>query len=125
MSTLYAKSNVTGQGDRRLLCNDTGVLLVDNSGTTPIATAALSNVAASITNVTLLAANANRRRTVIVNDSTSNLRIKFGATASSTSFTYLLYPQDTYESVPFREYLGIIDGIWESAVGSARVTEMS
>jgi len=104
-------------------CNDDGyqeVIIVSGTGGTPT----LTNVAASATSVTLLAANASRQRIVIVNDSTSNLYIKFGATASSTSFTYLLFQQDTYESPVSGEYLGIIDGIWDSAIGSARISEM-
>jgi len=90
----------------------------------PVATATLSNVAASATSVTIIASNASRLRLVIHNDSTSRLRIKFGATASSTSFTYLLESYDTYESSSTNLYTGVIDGIWDTATGSARVTEM-
>ena len=89
-----------------------------------IATATLSNVASSASSITIVAANANRLRLIIYNDSTSILRIKFGATASSTSFTYALDPKATYESPTFNLYTGVIDGIWDSANGSARVTEM-
>ena len=90
-----------------------------------VTTATLSNVAASATTVTVLAANANRLRAVIHNDSVSaTLYIKFGATASLTSFTYKLAPDDTYESPSANVYTGVIDGIWSAATGSARITEM-
>jgi hypothetical protein len=90
-----------------------------------VSSATLSNVAASASNVTLLAANSSRKRIVIHNDSTSKLRIKFGATASSTSFTVALNGYETYESPNFNVYTGIIDGIWDSATGSARITELT
>jgi hypothetical protein len=89
-----------------------------------ITTTTLSNVAASASNVTLLAANTSRRRIVLHNDSTAKLRVKFGATASTTSFTLALNAYETYESPNMNVYTGIIDGIWESATGSARLTEM-
>ena len=89
----------------------------------PITTATLSNVSASVTSVTLLAGNASRRRVVIVNDSTSKLYVKFGATASASSYTYLLAAGDTYESPVLDKYTGVIDGIWVSANGAARITE--
>ncbi len=103
----------------------TDSVTVKNAGAfANITTSTLSNVAASVTNVTVLAANAARKRIIIHNDSTSRLRLKFGATASATSFSVLLDTYDTYESPVAPVYVGIIDGIWEVAVGSARVTEM-
>lgn len=86
------------------------------------ATSALTNVAASASNVTCLASNASRRKVVLYNDSTSHVFVKFGATASATSFTYRLeggmhLEEDTYT--------GIIDCIWGSATGNARVTEIT
>jgi len=82
-----------------------------------------TNIASSITNVTLLSANTARLGATIFNDSTSNLGLKLGATASATSFTVKMQP-DSYFEVPFG-YYGIIDGIWNSAVGSARITELT
>lgn len=91
----------------------------------PAATPTLTNVTSSVTNVTLAASNSSRKRIVIVNDSTSILYMKFGATASSTSYTFKLNPGDTYDSPDFREYTGQIDGIWVSANGAARITEIT
>jgi hypothetical protein len=81
-----------------------------------------SNVSGSATNVTLLASNADRKGATVFNDSTAILYLKLGATASTTSFTVKLFENSYYE-VPF-DYTGIIDGIWASATGSARVTEL-
>jgi len=86
-------------------------------------TSALTNVAGSATSVTVLALNANRKGATIYNDSTAILYLKLGATASTTSFTVKMQP-DSYFEVP-GQYTGVIDGIWASATGSARVTELS
>lgn len=84
-----------------------------------------SNVAASATSVTLLAGNGLRKGYKIYNDSTANLRVdESGGTASTTNFTYLLGQNEFYES-PLMFPVGKITGIWESAAGSARVTELT
>ena len=88
------------------------------------ATASISRVSASATSVTLLAANANRRRVIIHNESTASLRIKLGATASATSYSLLLGPGDTYESPTDWVYTGAVDGIWDAANGAAQITEV-
>lgn len=86
-------------------------------------TATLSNVNASASSVTLLAANTARLGATIVNDSTVTLYVKFGATASTTSYTVKLLA-DAYYEVPFG-YYGIIDGISASATGVIRITEIT
>lgn len=92
----------------------------------PAATATLSNVAGSASSVTLLAANTGRLGAMIYNDSTALLYVKFGATASTSSFTVRLGSQQYYE-LPNNPgvYTGVIDGIWASATGNARVTEVT
>ena len=86
-------------------------------------TATLSNVSSSATNVTVLAANTARLGASVVNDSTQVLYLKMGTTASTTSYTVKLAAGAYYE-VPFG-YTGILDGLWASANGSARVTELT
>lgn len=86
-------------------------------------TGTTTTVASSATSVTLLASNNARMGASIFNDSTAILYVKFGATASTTSFIAKLQPDDLYE-VPFG-YTGIIDGIWASATGNARITEIT
>lgn len=87
-------------------------------------TATLANVASSATNVTLRAANTARLGLILYNDSTSSCYAKYGATASSTSFTVFLGP-GAYWEMPKPIYTGIVDGIWVAANGNMRVTELS
>lgn len=89
-----------------------------------LSTTAVTSVAASASSVQLLAANTGRRRFSVYNDSTATLRLKLGTTASTTSYTVKLVPDAYYESV-IGDYTGRIDGIWESATGSARITEVT
>lgn len=99
-------------------------LLVTSRATTPTQT----SVAGSASSVSLLAANNARKGAVITNDSSAVLYIKLGTTASTTSYTVTLAgsasaPFSSYE-VPFG-YVGAIDGIWASATGNARITEIA
>lgn len=88
-------------------------------------TATLANVNDQATNATLQAANANRVGWSCFNDSTSDLYVKFGATASATSFTVKVLAGQYYE-MPKPVYTGIIDGIWTAdASGAARLTELT
>ncbi len=86
--------------------------------------ATLSNVASSASNVTLLASNAARKGAAIYNDSTQILYVKFGATASATSFVVAMAAASYYE-FPQPVFTGIVDGLWAAAQGSARVTEIA
>jgi hypothetical protein len=63
---------------------------------------------------------------VIYNDSLVVMYVKFGTTASATSFTYYLAAGATLElpSSPGL-YTGRIDGILASSTGTARVTELT
>lgn len=117
---------------RFLFSSDTvealGVVIMDDQGNQVSATAGtgtVTSVADSASSQTLLAANTSRKGCIIHNDSTVVLYIKFGTTASATSFTVRLVPQGSYEmSGPI--YTGIITGIWASdASGAARVTELT
>jgi len=87
----------------------------------PSTTANKTNVAASITSVTLLAANISRLGASIYNDSPAELLVSMGATASATSFSVDMLP-GAYFEVP-ANYTGVISGIWAAATGNARVTE--
>ncbi len=82
-------------------------------------TATSTSVASS---ATLLAANANRRAASIFNDSTQIAYVKFGATASTTSYKVQLFPNAYYE-FPIPIYTGIVDALWASANGNARIDE--
>lgn len=107
-----------------------GTVAATQSGTWSVATAtysssAVSSVTSAATNTVLLASNASRRQAVLYNDCDKAVYVKLGATASSTSFTYRLQPNQTLE-LPTPVYTGAIDGIWDSSpTGSMRVTEIT
>lgn len=88
---------------------------------TTSATANLTSVANSLTSVTVLASNSSRKGFVVYNDSIVILYLAFGATASTTAFSYKLQPATAYTSDTL--YTGVISGIASAASGSARVTE--
>lgn len=100
------------------------------TGSGAAATSVVTRQAVSIVNVTLKAANVNRKGLAVYNNSAvSNLFLKLGATADigggAESFTARLVPNALYE-VPFG-YTGIVDGIWDGADanGEALVTELT
>jgi hypothetical protein len=97
-----------------------------SAGGTPPATGTETNVAASTSSVTVLAANASRKGATFFSDSTAVLSLLVGTgTASTTVFTVKLFQNDYYELPEYSTgvYTGIVSGIWTSATGSVRVTE--
>lgn len=125
---ISAGNGVSGMGVLRV------AIASDNtSNTNPFLTAeqksttsTLTNVAGSATTVSILASNANRKGAMIFNDSTATLYLKFGTTASTTSYTVQIASNGYYE-FPANPglYTGACDGIWSAANGSARITELS
>jgi hypothetical protein len=87
------------------------------------ATSAVTTVAGSAASVTLLAANAARLGFSVYNDSNATMYLKYGATASTTSFTVKL-DKDSIWTDPW-DWTGVIDAIWTAASGNARMTELS
>ena len=81
-----------------------------------------SSVAASASNVTLLAANGTRLGATVYNDSMALLYLKLGPTASTADYTIKMFPLSYYE-VPYG-YTGQIDAIWSNASGFARIGEL-
>jgi hypothetical protein len=95
-----------------------------NLGAQPPSTAGTTtNVTASITSISLAAANANRKGLNIYNDSTSKLYIGYGATVTVATAAFVIDARQLYE-LP-EEYTGQISGIWIAANGNARVTEFT
>lgn len=88
-------------------------------------TATVTSVNSANTTTQLLAANASRKGATFYNDSTAILYLKFGTTASSSSYTVQMAAASYYEIPPGSIYTGRIDGIWASANGAVRVTELS
>lgn len=77
-----------------------------------------ASVASSATSVNLFAAAGGGSARTVFNDSTTALKLKFGFTASATSYTVQILPGGYYE-FPQPLYLGNVDGIWASADGGA------
>lgn len=87
-------------------------------------TSALTSVAGSATSVTLLASNTARTSAAIYNDSTAILYIALTSSAASATAYTVQVPASGYYEV-LGGYTGQINGIWASATGNARITELS
>src|SRR5215469_12664287 len=85
-----------------------------------------TSVASSASAVSLLASNQSRVMATVYNDSTAILYLLLastvGQTASTSVYTVQMASQAYYE-VPCI-YKGQIQGIWASANGNARITEL-
>lgn len=121
----YSPISVTSRGAVRVDLGGGSISVTGQVGVTPptSSTGTVTNVSGSATSVTALAANGNRLGAAFFNDSAVVAYLKLGATASATSFTKKLQP-DEYYPLPFN-YTGIIDCIWASATGAMRVTELT
>lgn len=90
-------------------------------------TGVLSNIAASASSQIALAANALRLGAHFFNDGDVPCYLKFGATASVSSFTEKLQVGERFVLGP-TDWSGRVDVIWDSntaAVGALRVTEVT
>lgn len=90
--------------------------------TTTVASSTITRPSNNTVNATILNANPTRQTVIIFNDSTTNCYIKFGATASTISYTIKLFQNDTYFMNP-PIYTGRIDYLCDSATGSLEVNE--
>ena len=99
-----------------------GCLRVQEDGTGTYGTP--SQVATSGTSAQLIAANTSRKGLVVHNDSSAICYMKFGTTASSTSYTYALQPGAMFE-MAHPLYTGRVDVILATGSGNAMVTEIS
>lgn len=122
----HVKSNADDNANVQLWADPTTHrLLVDSVYSPSLAdVAVVTSVSDTASSTTLLASNTSRLGAVVFNDSSSDLYVKLGTTASTTSFSYKLSPYETVE-IPFG-YTGRIDGIWSSdSTGAARITELT
>jgi hypothetical protein len=88
-------------------------------------TGTTSSVANSVSSVTLLSSNANRRGATFFNDDTAaTVYLKMGTTASTSSFAVKILPGGYYE-LPQPCYTGQIDAIASAATGNMRITELT
>ncbi|MGH6879512.1 MAG: hypothetical protein ACREFM_01235, partial [Hypericibacter sp.] len=122
-NTTAAGNGVSGTGVQRvtIASDSTGQVAI-----TPSTTATQTQVADSATDVTILASNSARKGASVTNTSTTNLFLRAGTTAATTSnYTVKLVP-DAYYEVP-AGFTGAIHGIWatDPNTGNANVTEYS
>src|SRR4051794_24664239 len=90
------------------------ILSVDDSAG-QVSTASISTINASAASQQLLAANTSRRGLALQNtDPQYGVYVKYGATATSTSFTAYIGPMGYWE-MPHPIYAGRIDAIWAAA----------
>lgn len=98
---------------------------VSQSGTWNVrqtgSTGTVAAVATGTTVATLQASASTRTKIIIVNDSASDLYIKYGNAASSTDYTVKLGPGLTWTE---DRYFGIVTGTLASGSGTARVTQV-
>ncbi len=93
----------------------------------PPTAGAMTSVAAASANTLILAVNPFRKGGYVFNESTSILRLGLSnAAVSATSYTVQVAASGFYElpSTPGGCYTGEVRGFWDTAIGSARVTEM-
>jgi hypothetical protein len=91
----------------------------------PVDSSAVTSVNSTASSTTLLAANANRVGAMIHNTDANALYVKFGASASATSFTVKI-ASDGYYEFPRPIYQGVVDGIWAGdGSGIAAITELT
>lgn len=86
-------------------------------------TSTITSVTSSASNITLLAANPNRKAALFFNDSTQILYLKLGTNASITSYTVKLLAGG-YCQTEIPVFTGEVDGVWSSANGNCLVTEL-
>jgi hypothetical protein len=103
------------------ISSGTPVNVLSNHSTT----GTITSVAGATSSTTLLAANTARVSATIYNDTSSGniLYIALAGTATTSSYTIKLWP-GSYWDLPVN-YTGIITGIWTSASGNARITELT
>jgi|GEM_PF-6518573 len=108
-------------GDYVFLRTDNAGRLWTNKPKT--ATSTVSNVTGATTNTSILSADGNRIRWSVYNDATTNMYLKRGGTASTTSYSVKIAPQGYYED---DTWTGAVDAVWDTGVsGDARVTTES
>lgn len=123
--TTAAPTYTTGQLNP-LSLDTAGNLRVTGFVTTNKAsTSAITSVAGSTANTTILAANANRIFASIYNGTNKNMYILLSASAASTSNYSILLITGSYWEVP-NDWTGGIQAVWANGVsGNALVTELT
>ncbi len=116
-----------GQWEENLQALATALAGASGVPTQSSATGTPTSVAANASAVALLTSNTGRKGAHVYNDSSATLYLGLFAHASLTTSVYTTQvPGGTlYEMPASPVYTGEISGLWASATGNARITEMS
>lgn len=89
-------------------------------------TGTITSIAGAASSTQLLASNASRKGFTVFNESTAVLYLALATSASLTAYTVQIAASGYYE-MPFtpRVFTGAVFGIWSSATGNARITELT
>jgi hypothetical protein len=111
---------VSAGTQRVVIANDqTAVICAEEK----VASASITQVAVSTTSAVLKASNSARKYLTVFNDAATVLCVKYGATASATSFTVKI-PAGAIWEMSEVIYTGTVDAILVSGTGNAYVTEL-
>jgi hypothetical protein len=129
-SSLSSIDGKLGSLGQKAMTGSAPVVIASDQSTLPTneaaaATATCTNVNGNASSVSLLASNSSRKGAMFFNDSTAVLYLKFGTTASTTSYTVQIPSNGYYEMPGPKIYSGAIDGIWSAANGAVRITELT
>jgi len=119
-----AVTNATALGQTTMSASSPITIASDQSPLVT-ATATRTSVGGSVTDVSLLAANAARKGAFFFNESTATLYLAYGAAATLTSYTVQLPPGSFFEMPPQPIFTGAVRGIWNVANGNVRITELT
>jgi len=127
LATIATRTPALGQA---AMVASSPVVIASNQSAVPVSsptsgTATLSNVAASATSVSILASNTSRKGAIIQNDSSSAMYLAYAATASTTAYTVKIPANTGFEMPITPVYTGAMSAVWDTATGSARITELS
>lgn len=110
---------VTAAVQRTTLASDDPLVAIQSASA-----ATVTALASAATSAQLLAANAARKGLILNNTDANAVLVKYGTTASATSFTVRI-PLNGYWEMPKPIYTGRIDAIWEAdGAGSLYATEL-
>jgi hypothetical protein len=120
-TALAVGSGVNGTGVQRVtVATDQAAITCAEE---KVASASITQVAVSTTNAVLKASNTARKYLTVFNDAATVLCVKYGATASATSFTVKI-PAGAIWEMSEVIYTGTVDAILVSGTGNAYVTEL-
>lgn len=99
------------------------VVVTNDIEVAPIAltTSTITSTAASVTSVTVVAANTNRKGALLHNNSSSTVNVAFANVDAATTYSVVIAANTSY-TLDFN-YTGIINAAWTTATGNMLVTE--